>query len=183
MKTTGSKKIAERYVSALFDTAQGAKATDAVEKDMLALQSALAQTTDFQEFLGNPLLSREAQGKAMEALLAKLGANKVTAQFIALLAGQKRLPILPQIIELFLEFAAAARGELAAELVSALPFPKAEAQKVADKLSKAYNRKINLSLRVDPALIGGAIINIGSVQLDASLAGKLNRLKAAMKAA
>ena len=183
MKTSGLRRIAERYVRALFEVAGTAHALDAVEKDMVALADALEQNEDFQQFLTNPLLSRPAQTQAMEAVLAKLKANKTTVQFIVMLAGKRRLAILPEIAELFSEWAAAARGELRAELVAAAPMQEKEIALVSERLSHAYGKKINLAVKQDPALLGGVMVKIGSIQLDGSLAGKLQRLGLALKAA
>ncbi len=183
MKKTGSKKIAERYVNAAFSVAEQASSLAVVEKDLGSLATLIRENADFRAFLNNPLLTRNAQSEIAVALLKNIGAHTVTTQFVALLARHKRLDILSEIIEIFLEKAALSRGEIAAELVTAKAVSAKESSAIADSLSKTYNRKINLSTRVDPSLLGGTIINIGSVQLDGSLAGKLNRLKQVLKAA
>lgn len=183
VKNSGSKKIAERYVSALFDVAVDAGVLEAVEKDLQAIASILENNADFRAFIINPLLTRNAQEQVAAAVLSRLNVNKITAQFIALLARAKRLDILGEMIALFLEAVASARGEMAAELVSAKPVSGAESKKIAEKLGAAYNKKITLTTRADASLLGGVIINVGSVQLDGSLAGKLNRLKTALRAA
>lgn len=183
MKTSGSRKIAERYVSALFDTAIAAHALDTVERDLRTLGELLEENQDMRDFLHNPLLTRAAQAQILTPLLAALGTHTITAQFLRVLAQRKRLDILADIIALFLTQAAQARGELAARLVSAQKLSAADAKAVAATLSKAFNKKILLSTGVNASLLGGMVINIGSTQLDASLSGKLNRLKAAMKAA
>ncbi len=183
MKTTGSKKISERYVNAAFAVAEQANVLAAVEKDLAGLADLIKENADFRAFLNNPLLTSEARSEIAVALLGKLGVNPITTQFIALLARHKRLNILPEIINIFLEKAASQRGELAAELVVAKPISAKESAAIAQSLSKAMGKKINLSVREDSALLGGTIINIGSVQLDGSLAGKLNRLKTTLYAA
>ncbi|MEQ1789655.1 MAG: ATP synthase F1 subunit delta [Rickettsiales bacterium] len=183
MKNSGSKKISERYVSAVFDVATQADALVAVEKDLLGLADLIKENADFHDFLYNPLLTRDAQVSIAANLLEKIGTHAVTAKFVALLAHNKRLDILPEMIELFLKELAISRGEIAAELVVARAISTKEADAIAQSLGKAYNKKINLSVRKDAALLGGTIINIGSVQLDGSLAGKLNRLKIALHAA
>src|SRR5271170_8257329 len=119
MKTAGAKRIAERYVKALFDVAKSAAGLDAVEKDMAALGDSLKESEDFQHFLTNPLLSRQAQADVMKAMLTKMKAHKVTQPFMTALAQHRRLPILPEIIELFAIAAQTARGEMKAELIAA----------------------------------------------------------------
>lgn len=183
MKNSGSKKISERYVKAIFDVAGQSSALLAVEKDLSLLADLIKENADFRDFLHNPLLTRDAQASIANALLGKIGAHAVTVKFIVLLAHNKRLNILPEIIAIFLEKAAVSRGEMAAELVAARAVSAKESAAVAESLSKAYSKKIKLSVRENPALLGGTIINIGSVQLDSSLAGKLNRLKTALHAA
>lgn len=183
MKNTGSRKISERYVSALFDVALASSALAPVEKDLSALSDLIKENVDFRAFLHNPLLTRDAQNAIAANLMQKIGVHTLTAQFIALLARHKRLNILSEMIVIFLEKAATARGELAAELIVAKAVSAKESNAIAESLGKAYNKKINLSVREDPALLGGTIINVGSHQLDSSLAGKLNRLKIALHAA
>lgn len=183
MKNSGFKKIAERYVTALFAVATAENSIADVEKDLAALAALLAESSDFRAFLHNPLLNRNAQVEIAGVVLKTLGVHDITQKFIALLANHKRLELLAEVIQLFLEKAMISRGELAAELVSAAVLSDAQAAPIADKLSKAYNKKITLKLRADASLLGGAIINIGSTQLDGSLAGKLNRLQLSLKAA
>ncbi len=183
MKNSGSRKISERYVSAIFDVAVAAGVVSNVEKDLSALADLIKENADFCAFLHNPLLTRDAQNAIAANIMQKIGTHQLTAQFIALLARHKRLNILPEMIAIFLEKSATARGELAAELVVAKAISAKESGAIAQSLGKAYNKKINLSVREDPALLGGTIINVGSYQLDSSLAGKLNRLKIALRAA
>lgn len=183
MKNSGSKKISQRYVSAIFDVAVQNNALAAVEKDLLGLADLIKENADFRDFLHNPLLTRSAQATIAEKLLKKIGVHTLTAGFIALLAHNKRLDILSEIIAIFLEKTATSRGEMAAELVTARALSAKESEAIAQSLGKAYNKKIKLSVREDPALLGGTIINIGSQRLDSSLAGKLDRLKIALHAA
>lgn len=183
MKTSGSKRIAERYVKALFDAATAAGATAAVEADLASLGKALAESSEFQHFLTNPLLTTEQRAKTMVAIVDKVNVNPVTRQFIGMVLLQKRLALLPVIIAEFARAAAAARGELDAEVISATPLKEKEIAQIHDRLSKAYGRKLRLEVRLDPSLLGGVILRIGSQQLDSSLAGKLRRLQNTLKAA
>lgn len=183
MKTTGSKRLAERYVKALFDVASQANAVAKVEKDLAALGAALEGSAEFQGFLTNPLLTPEARGKAMLAVLDKLKADQVTRQFIGLLLQQKRMPALPAIIAEFARAAAEARGELTAQLITASAMSEREVKQVETRLSKAYGRTLRLEVKQDPSLLGGVVLRIGSQQLDSSLAGKMRRLQQSLKAA
>jgi F-type H+-transporting ATPase subunit delta len=180
---TGAKRIASRYVKALFDVAKSASSVEAVEKNLASLKNALEESADFRHFLTNPLLSRSAQADVMKAMLAKMKAHKVTSQFMAALAQHRRLPILPEIINLFAETAQAARGEMSAELIAAGALKSKEVDMVSERLSKIYGKTVTLDVRQDKNLLGGVMIKVGSVQLDGSLAGKLNRLGLALKIA
>ncbi len=182
MKATPTR-IAQRYVKALFEVASRDAALDAVDKDMQMLKQALTDNATLREFLNNPLLTRQAQTDAMKNLLSKVSAHALTQKFIAMLASQRRLDILSLIATLFTKEVAASRGEVSAELISASPLKADEARQIAARLSKAYGKKINLTLTHDASLLGGAVIKIGSQQLDSSLAGKLSRLKIALQAA
>lgn len=183
MKTSGAKRIAERYVKALFDVAEAASALADVEKDMASLGAALAESAEFAQFLTNPLMDRDQQANVMAALAEKMKASKLTTQFIAMLTRQKRLPILPEIIALFAQTAATARGEMQAEVIAASPLKAPEVAQIKDRLSKAFGKKVNLDVRQDADLLGGVVLKVGSQQLDASLAGKMARLKLALQAA
>lgn len=180
---SGNRRIAQRYVKALFDVANSASAVDKVEADLSSLLKAHNESPEFRQLLVNPLLSRDAQAKAMLALLDKIKVDQVTRQFIGMLVSQKRLPLLPDVAKLFIEWASSARGELKAELITAAPLKDKEIALVAERLGKAYGRKMHLEVRQDPALLGGVVVKIGSLQLDSSLAGKIERLKVALQAA
>jgi len=183
VKTSGLRKLSERYVKALFDVAAEAKAVAEVEKDLLALAKVARGSKEFAGFLTNPLLSREQQASLMEAMLSNIGAHAITQKFAGLLARQKRLPALCEIAELFSEAAAKSRGEISAEIISANELKVAEANAIADKLSKAYGQKITVKTRVNPELLGGLVVRIGSKQFDGSVSGKLQRLKNSLKVA
>lgn len=183
MKTSGSKRIAERYVKALFEVATKASALDKVEQDLASLGKALDESPEFRAFLENPLLTLTQRAQAMLAILDKMQADALTRQFIGMIVKQKRLAILPALIAEFATVAATSRGELTAEVIAATPLKEKEITQIADRLSKAYGRKLRLEVKQDPALLGGVILRIGSQQLDSSLAGKLRRLKNTLKAA
>jgi len=177
------KRIAERYVKALFEVAQETAAIAAVERDLNALGELLMQSDDFQHFLVNPLLSAQAKSEAMITILAKMGAHPLTDQFVGMLIRGKRLAILPEVITLFGEWASDARGELRGEVIAATTMKSKEIEAVGQRLGKAYGKTMKLQVRQDPALLGGVVVKIGSLELDGSLAGKMRRLKIALQAA
>jgi len=183
VKTSGSRRIAERYVKALYEVVSADQSTDAVEKDLIALAALCRESAEFREFLTHPLLSHEVRAKAMLAVLARLQVQQITRQFTGMLIRQKRLAILPEIVELFSQWASTARGELKAELIAAATLSAKEVKMIGERLGKAYDRTMVLSLKQQPELLGGVVVRIGSHQLDGSLAGKLNRMKLALKVA
>lgn len=181
MKTSGLQKLSGRYVKALFDVASDASAVASVEKDLLALAKVASTSKEFADFLSNPLLTRKEQADVIAAMLSNIGAHEITRQFAAMLARQKRLPALAEIANLFSAAAASARGEIAAEVVSAKELKAPEVVAIAEKIGKAYGKKVTVKTRVNPELLGGVVIKIGSTQLDSSLSGKLARLELKLK--
>lgn len=181
MKASGSKQVAARYVTALFDVSEGAH--DKIEKDLKALDNVIKNSRELATVLSSPLLSRLQQEKAIAAVLAAMKAEPATRKFMALLARQKRLPLLPEIIALFMDKLSSARGEVKAEAVSAAKLSAGEETALAKALSKALGRGVALQAREDSKLLGGLVVKIGGVRLDASLAGKLRRLGLILRAA
>ncbi|MDE3016822.1 MAG: ATP synthase F1 subunit delta [Pseudomonadota bacterium] len=177
------KRLAGRYVRALFDVAESAQALDMVEKDLPALGRALSASEEFRHFLANPLLTRVQQEQVMETMLDNMKAGKITRQFIAMLARHRRLSALSEIITLFAEVAVAARGEMQVQLITAVPPDKRDITTIGARLGKIYGKKVNLAVSQNADLLGGIVIKIGSTQLDGSLAGKLARLNQTLRAA
>lgn len=170
-------------MSALFDVAKAASAVAPVEKDLTDLATAIAETETLAEFIASPLLNRSQQAKIIAALADSFKAHKITKEFLVALAGAKRLSLLPEAARQFAKMAEEARGELTAELVTAAPISDKEAAEVAEHLGKAYGKKVKLITSQDKSLLGGVVVKIGGVQLDSSIAGKLNRMNLALKAA
>ncbi len=183
MKNAGETQIAARYVSALFDVAKAASGVASVEKDLNDLAAAANSDAGFADFLSSPLLGANQQAKVVAALADSFSAHAVTKSFLVALSQAKRLALLAEIARQFTKKAEEDRGELAAELVTARPVSKEELALVADHLGKAVGKKIKLTGSQDKSLLGGAIVKIGSLQLDSSLAGKLQRIEQTLKAA
>lgn len=181
MKNSGAKKIAQRYVKALFDAS--ASVRENVEKDFTVLATLLAENAELRAVLSNPLLTRAQQEKVMDVVLKKLKADKITQLFVSLLARQKRLPLLPEIAAMYKEWAIQSRGEMKAAVVSASPMKDADISAIGNRLAKTYGKKILLEIHENPELLGGLVLKIGSLQFDGSLAGKLQRLTNRLKAA
>lgn len=183
MKNAGETQIATRYVSALFDVAKAASGVASVEKDLNDLAAAAKSDAGFANFLTSPLLGAKQQAKVVAALADSFSAHAVTKSFLIAVSQAKRLPLLAEISRQFTKKAEEDRGELAAEFITALPVGKEELAVVAERLGKALGKKIKLTGLQDKSLLGGAVVKIGSLQLDSSLAGKLQRIEQTLKAA
>jgi F-type H+-transporting ATPase subunit delta len=174
--------LAGRYASALFDLASENGTVTAVESDLEKLAAALGESADLAALTTNPELARDVQGKAMAAVAKKLKLSPLTTNFIGVLAANRRLAKLPAIISAFKAIAAAQRGEVSATVTSAHPLTQTQLTALKNKLTAREGRTVMLSASVDPDLLGGLVVTIGSQRIDASIRTRLNSLAQAMKA-
>jgi F-type H+-transporting ATPase subunit delta len=180
--SSNEKGLAGRYAGALYDLTVEAKSTDAVTADLTAVQSLISEHDDMAMLVSSPAYSRVEQSKAIQAVLTAAKANPLTVKFIGAVAENGRLFALPQIIQAFIDEVARRNGQVSAEVVSAVALDAKRQESVEETVSQiAGSKNISLSLRVDPSLIGGLVVRIGSRLIDTSLKTKLNRLEAAMK--
>lgn len=170
-----------RYAAALFDLASESGLVTAVEGDLDKLGEAIAQNTDFAGLIRNPRVTREATAKAMDAIAELLNLSDLTKKFLGVLAHNRRLAKLPEIVRAFGAIAAAQRGEVAAQVTSAHPLTDAQLQTLTDKLKAREGKDIKLKTTVDPEILGGLIVRVGSRQIDSSIRTRLNSLAQAMK--
>jgi F-type H+-transporting ATPase subunit delta len=173
--------LAGRYASALFDLAREQRQIDAVVRSLDALGSALVDSKDFGELVASPLVSREEAGKAFAALAPQLALDPVTTNFLGVLAKNGRKSELRSIIRAFRRLAAEHRGETTAEIVTAYPLKDDQVAALKAQLRARAGRDVNLDATVDPNLLGGIVVKLGSQRIDASIRTKLNRLASAMK--
>lgn len=176
--TTG---LAGRYASALCELAEGEKVLDAVAADLMSLRQALAENPDLSRLVRSPVLTRDEQARGIEAVLEKMGAHVLTRKFLGTVAANRRLFALNAMITAFLAELAERRGEVTAEVTSAVALSDAQLSDVTEALKKAVGHKVSLNLSVDPALIGGLVVRVGSRMVDNSIRSKLQRLQLAMK--
>lgn len=170
-----------RYASALFDLAQEQNSVAAVEADLEQLRAALAATPDFADLIRNPIISRDAAGKATDSVAELLGLSALTRQFLGVLAANGRLAALPRIIDAFAAIAAAARGEVTAEVTSAHPLSDGQLAQLGEKLKAREGKDVKIRASVDPDILGGLVVKIGSRQIDSSIRTRLNSLSQIMK--
>ena len=174
--------LAGRYASALFELASENGTVTPVESDLDTLAAALAESGDLAALTTNPELARDVQGAAMAAVGKTLKLSPLTANFIGVLAANRRLAKLPAIIAAFKAIAAAQRGEVTATVTSAHPLSTEQLATLKTKLTAREGRTVMLTAAVDPDLLGGLVVTIGSQRIDASIRTRLNSLAQAMKA-
>lgn len=173
--------LAGRYAVALFDLASEAGNVSSVEADLEKLGSALGESADLAALIKNPEVSRADLGKAMGALAGLLGLDKLTGNFLGVLAQNRRLAELPSVIRAFAAIAAAQRGEVTAEVASAHPLSEDQVASLQEKLKAREGRNVKIRTSVDPDLLGGLVVTIGSKRIDSSIRTRLNSLAHAMK--
>ena len=178
---TSLSDLAGRYASALLDLADERKALDAVAQDLQTLRGVIDDSDDLRRLLTSPLYSRAQQSKAVGAIMEKAGIGELTRRFVLVVADNSRLFALPAMIEGYLSELARRRGEITAEVTSARSLSDSQQAALLDALRASVGSKVQLDLKVDPALIGGLIVKVGSRMIDSSLRSKLQRLQLAMK--
>ena len=181
--TTIVSGISGRYATALFELARDAKALDTVAADLGSLTKAMDESADLTRVVRSPVISRADQGKAMAAILDKMAAHALTRQFIGLAAQNRRLFVLPDMIRDFTRLLAQHSGEVSGEVVSAQALSDKQLTDLKAQLKKAVGSEVRLNTRVDPSLLGGMTVKVGSRMVDGSLRTKLQNLKIAMKGA
>lgn len=174
--------LAGRYASALFDLASEQGATIVVESDLERLAAAISESADFALLIRDPQITREAAAKAVKAVGEVLGVSPITANFLGVLAENRRLASLPDIVRAFATISADVRGEVTASVTTAHPLDDAQLAELSAKLSAREGRAVKIRTRVDPDILGGLVVQIGSQMIDGSIRTRLNSLAQAMKA-
>jgi F-type H+-transporting ATPase subunit delta len=173
--------LSGRYALALFELARDERALDSVSADLDTVNRAVAESADLRALIGSPLIGRDSAAKAIAAVTPMLGVGPITANFLGVLAHNSRLSQLPAIIRAFKSLVAAHRGETTAEVTSAHPLDGEQIGALRDKLRQRYGRDVTIEAKVDPSILGGLIVKMGSRQIDGSIRTKLNTLAHAMK--
>ncbi|HUD29649.1 MAG TPA: F0F1 ATP synthase subunit delta [Novosphingobium sp.] len=183
MENSGGIKasLQGRYASALFDLASENGTVSAVETDLDNIGQAIRESDEFAALIRNPQVSREAAAGAMDGVAGVLGLSQLTRNFLGVLAGNRRLSALPEIIRAFASIAAAQRGEATAEVTSAHALTDEQVEQLRQKLEAREGRSVKIRTSVDPELLGGLVVTIGSKRIDSSIRTRLNSLAQAMK--
>jgi len=172
--------LAARYATALFELAEERGERDAVAEQLARARDALAEP-ELRRLVRSPVVAREALTRAVETLAEGLGLGELVANLLRVLARGRRLFLLPHIVDHFEARLAGARGEARAEAVSALPLTDDQRRRLVRALEAGIGRRVRLETRVDPALLGGLVVQVGSRRIDASLRHQLQQLELVMK--
>jgi F-type H+-transporting ATPase subunit delta len=173
--------LSGRYASALFELASESGNVTAVETDLEKLGQALAESDELRALIRNPEISREALGRVFAGLGKQLKLDTLTGNFLGVLAANRRVGELPAAIRAFQAIAAAQRGEVTAEVATAHPLTSEQLGALEQKLRAREGRTVKVRTHVDPDLLGGIVVTIGSRRLDNSIRTRLNSLAQAMK--
>lgn len=179
--TVQSTGLAGRYAAALFELADADKALDAVADDLAAFGRMIETSDDLRRLVCSPVISRDEQEKAVLAIAAKSGMNKLTQNFVGVIAQNRRLFAIPDMISAYQAILASHRGEATVEVVSAKELSDVQMKALNDALKQAVGTKVTVDAKVDPGLLGGLIVKVGSRMVDSSLSTKLQQLRLAMK--
>lgn len=175
--------VGARYAQALFDLAKDEKKVAAVESDLKSLKGMAAESADLRTLIHSPGFTAEQKAAGLGAIAAKAKFNPLTVKFIGFLSAQRRANALMSVITSFEQLAAKERGAVSAEVVTAVPMSSAQAKGVAAALRQALGKDPEIATRVDPSILGGIKVRVGSRLFDASLKSKLDSLKFALKRA
>ncbi|GJL98502.1 MAG: ATP synthase subunit delta [Methyloligella sp.] len=173
--------MAGRYATALFELARENNQLDQVSGDLNKFKAMLEESTDLQRLVESPVFSAETQEQAIAALLKKADFGPITEKFFSVVTGNRRLDAITNIIRDFGKLLSDHRGEVTAEATSASELNEEQQTKLRAALKDIAGQDIELITKVDPAILGGLIVKIGSRQIDDSLRTKLNNMKTRMK--
>lgn len=176
-----SQSIAGRYAQAVFDIVQEEGGLDDLASQTDDLQNALDESGDLRDLLTSPLYTRAQQGGAISAIAEKMGLSAILANTLKLMAQNRRLFVLPQLVGRLRELIAEARGEVTADVTSAVALSDEQQKRLTQTLAEKSGKKVKLNTRVDEGLIGGMIVKLGSQMIDSSVRSKLASLQNAMK--
>lgn len=178
---TPTSAIGECYAASLFELAAEGNAVAQVEADLTAFESLLAESDDLKRLISSPVFSADDQARAIAAIVSRVGVGGLSANFLRVVAKNRRLFALPAIIKAFRRIAAEHRGEIAVDVTSAHLLSPDQQAELRQTLRGVAGKDVSLKIDVDPSLLGGLVVRMGSRQIDTSLKTKLNSLKLALK--
>lgn len=180
---TSVSGVAGRYATALFELARDEKSVDAVRADLDKFAALMTDSPDLVRLVRSPVFTSDEQAKALAAILDKAGIGGIAANFLKVLTANRRLFAVSDVIRAYRALVAKFRGEITAEVTVAEPLSEKNLDSLMSALKAVSGKDVDLDLRVDPSIIGGLIVKMGSRMIDSSLRTKLNSIKHAMKEA
>ena len=182
MSTSAASGVAGRYASALFELADSARSLDQVAQDLTTLRQLVGESPDFARMLASPVIGREAKSRALLAVLDKVGIKGLTRNFAGTVAANGRGRDLAAMASAFLAELARRRGEITASVTSPVPLTAQQVQQLSEALRSVLGgSKVAIDARVEPEILGGLVVKVGSRLFDSSIRSKLQRLQLAMK--
>ena len=175
--------MAGRYATALFELARDANAIDPVKVDLERFDALVAETADLERLVRSPVFSADEKLHALSAVLDRVGIGSLAAQFLKLVTTNRRLFAVRDMVRGYRELVAEHKGETTAEVTVAEQLKDDHVAALRGALKAVSGKDVDLSITVDPAIIGGLVIKLGSRMVDSSLRTKLNSIKHAMKEA
>lgn len=172
-----------RYASALFELADEQRSLDPVGEDLASLRSMIRNAPDLARVLTSPVIGRDEQTAAVDAVMERAGIGDLTRRFVNVVARNRRLFALPGMIEVYRALLAERRGEITAEVTSAQELGESQRTALERTLMRSVGANVSIDARVDPGILGGLIVKVGSRMVDSSLRTKLNKLQISMKGA
>ncbi len=175
--------LAKRYATALFDLAGEKGQFDAIAADLAALRAMIADSADLSRLISSPLLKRAEQGRGIAAILEAAGCDDLTRKFIGLVARNRRLFVLPDIIKAYQSMLAEMRGEKTAQVIASRALTPAQESAVTEAIKRMVGGRVSIEVKIDPGLLGGLMVLVGSLMIDGSIRTKLRKMQLAMKGA
>jgi F-type H+-transporting ATPase subunit delta len=175
--------VSGRYATALFELARDEKSVDAVKADLDRFDAMLTDSADLKRLVRSPVFSSDAQAKALAAVLQQAGIGGIAANFLRVLTANRRLFAVAEVIRAFRALVARFKGEATADVTVAEPLSDKNLDALKTALKSVTGKDVTLNVKVDPSIIGGLVVKLGSRMVDSSLRTKLNSIKHAMKEA
>lgn len=175
--------VAGRYATALFELARDEKSVDSVKADLDKFEAMIAESPDLARLVRSPVFAADVQTRALSAVLEKAGIGGIAAKFLKVLTANRRLFAVRDVIRTFRTLVARFKGEVSADVTVAEPLNGKNLDALKGALKNVTGKDVDLNIKVDPAIIGGLIVKLGSRMVDSSLRTKLNSIKNAMKEA
>lgn len=173
--------VAERYASSLYELASEAGSVDQIGAELAGFQTLINESADMKRFIESPVFSAEDQLRAVAAVLEKAGISGLSANFIKVAAANRRLFAIPGMIKSYFQIVARNRGEISADVTSAHALTSTQENELKATLKGVTGKDVAINVTVDPSILGGLIVKVGSRQIDTSLRTKLSTLKLALK--